>query len=76
MQAAVWLDKRTVEKTFSRLEPDLLVEGFGVDSAPQTFQLREFFPYFPDDQNQGMSKSSMLALRYLWLQNLNKFYEE
>ena len=76
VQAGVWMDKHFVEKTFSRLEPDLEVEGFDSDLRPQIFKLKEFFPYFPNDELQGMSKSSMLALRYLWLRNLNMFYSE
>jgi len=70
------MEKKYVEKAFSRLEPDLMVEGFNPDQSSQLFALKEFFPYFPDDQLTGMSKSSMLALRYLWLQNLSMFYKE
>ena len=76
VQAAIWMQKSDIEKVFSRLEPDHVVKGFNYDLSPRLFQLREFFPYFPDDQLQGMSKSSILALRYLWLQNLNMFYSE
>lgn len=76
VQAGIWMHKGDVEKTFSRLDPDHVVEGFNPDQSPRLFQLREFFPYFPDDQLQGMSKSSVLALRYLWLQNLRMFYRE
>ena len=61
---------------FSRDGPDTIVDGFNENGEAKQFELREFFPYFPDDQRLGMSKSSMLALRYLWLQNLNAFYKE
>ena len=76
VQAAIWMEKCHVEKAFSRIDPDEIVEGFGSSLDKQSFLLKEFFPYFPDDQLQGMSKSSILALRYLWLRNLNMFYSE
>ena len=76
VQAAVWMEKANVEKAFSRFDPELLVQGFHPDMSTRLFELREFFPYFPDDQLMGMSKASMLALRYLWLENLNMFYSE
>jgi len=61
------MEKKNMEKAFSKLEPDLVVEGFNPDYSSRSFALREFFPYFPDDMMQGMSKASMLALRYLWI---------
>lgn len=74
VEAAVWMEKGNMEKLFSRLEPDLIVHGIlSTDLMPEQFQLREFFPYFPNEKMQGTSKSSVLALRYLWLQNLNMF---
>ena len=64
VQAAIWMPQEELERTMSRLDPTRDVTGFDCKGKPLSFKLGEFFPYFPNENLQGMGKSSVFALRY------------